>query len=143
MGMGRVAFGLAMLTAGAACGSSIRTGVVPTPGIETFEARGKRHDAKCDWSTPVAFLEGAPQRAHVVVGTVEVRTTRPRTTEDLKAALIGAARSLDADALVPPAVASSALSHTEHDPLRQFYAFDDGRRQVVGAQGIMYTDGCP
>ncbi|MFM2420515.1 MAG: hypothetical protein RL385_5238 [Pseudomonadota bacterium] len=141
--MWRVAVVLSMVAAGAACGSSIRTGVVPTPGIETFEARGKRHDAKCDWSTPVAFLERPPQRAHVVVGTVEVRTTRPRTAEALKEALIGAARSLDADALVPPAVASNGLSNAEHNPLRPFYAFDDGRTKVVEAQGIMYTDGCP
>lgn len=137
-----LALGLAALPA-SACGSGVRVGVVRTADVNRFDVDRTRHQAGCAWYPRAALLEAAPTRPHAVVGSIEIRTTRPKTARDLEDELMDAAHDLVADALVPPEAAPTAVTHSEHNPLRRFYVFDDGRTQVLEAQAILYTKGCP
>lgn len=121
----------------ASCGSGMTSGVIRSPDFQKY--RPDRHSP----ATPadrIELLTKTPNSAHAVVGTIEIRTSRPKSAEELLAELRRNGRRLEADAVVPPPLEQPrrVAAGARLSPVYPFFVFDDGRTQVIEAQAIRF-----
>jgi len=137
------AMALLAISALVGCGSGMTSGTIRSADFGQWRSNGDIW--KCGNSRPPALLlTEKPREPYVVAGTIEVRTSRVKSAEDLRAELLRRAESLDADAVIPPSTPASKV-HSSLNPLQRYYVFEDGRTQILEAAAIRFpTDegGC-
>lgn len=114
------------------CGSSIQTSTVPMQHVRTT------HPASNLW-TPRVFT-GRPALRHEIIGSIELRTTRPATVARLFAHFVDAARAMHADAIIPPkgVPARSKLAEHAANPFAAYYLRDEAQGQLLEAVAIRF-----
>lgn len=126
----RAALLLALSLSLPSCGSSIKTTIVRRQGVDTAVRRRGGWEPRILLSLP---------KAYTVIGSVEVRASRPASRGQLMNRLLDAARDLDADAVAPPASAAivdvSALAQSSN-PYKPYFVSDDGTQQLLEARAI-------
>ncbi|MEY4512043.1 MAG: hypothetical protein RLZZ450_4165 [Pseudomonadota bacterium] len=92
------------------------------------------------YADKIQLLKKPPSEPYAVVGTIDIRTLRPKPAAQLMDELRENAERLDADAVLPPppshrreVAAAGSLS-----PVQPFVVFDDGRSQTLEAEAIRY-----
>jgi hypothetical protein len=129
-----------------ACSSPMKSGGLRAADYAAHEPHDKWRHPPVGWRPHTEVLVEPPASPFVIVGTVEVRTSRPVAMSDLIDELRSVARrSLHADAIMPPRekkkedgdVSSSA------NPLRRYYVFDDGKAQILEAEALRFTTANP
>jgi hypothetical protein len=97
------------------------------------------------WNDPglgkIQVLQKPPRKLYAVVGTIEIRTSRPKTSVELGTELRECAELLEADAVIPPtpSQAQEVVTRGRLNPLQPFYVFDDGRTQILEAMAIRFA----
>lgn len=122
-----------------ACGSGMTSAAIRGPEYATWS----KTSWSCAWPLP-ALLAKEPREPHVVVGSIEVRTSRVKNAADLRAELLRRGQELDADALVPPSKPAATV-HSALNPVQPYYVHDDGRTQILEAAAIRFpltAEGC-
>lgn len=124
------------------CSSHMISGAVRSADYERHDQYDKwRHRVPNYWPHTDVYTE-TPQSPFVVVGTVEVRTSRPvvmsKLIEELRS--VGR-RALHADAVMPARQKKrdDGDATSSANPLRRFYVFDDGKTQILEAEAIRFT----
>jgi len=124
------------LLACTACGSGVTCGVIPRDGSQVAWTRNVTGE--------IVVATHEPRQPYDVIGTVEVRTSRPKSAEVLREKLVACAERLLPDAILPPtARAPDPRFATSTNQLRPFYVFDDGRTQVLEARAIRVRTTAP
>jgi len=125
--------GPALLTFAVARASSMVSGMVVTN-------RNARNCAVL-FQLPPTVIPEEPSEEYVVIGLIEVRTTRPKPINVLRDELIEQGTRLCADAVIPAKhdETRQKLVAAGAGPYRAFYVFDDGNAQVLEARGIRFT----
>jgi len=125
----------AFLALTAACGSGISAGGVHSADYEKYllPPHGAPYRRRPD------VLLAAPKQPYVVVGLIEVRTSRPKAVDVLVGELKEQGFALQADAVIPGGRAATADSIAAGaGAYRPYYVFDDGSHQVLEALAIRY-----
>lgn len=117
------------------CSSGIISGTVPNAAYARPEHCAVLGPCRC--RDRGLILLAPPKQSHVVVGLIEVRTTRPKAVDVLLEELSDEGQMLCAD-VIPSARSKDAVVAAGAGPYRPFYVHDDGRTQVLEAQAIQY-----
>ena len=124
-------FSTAVIASGLAlsgCGNGMASAVVKSP----------HYSYRLFRPTPEVLLE-KPTKPFTVVGTIQVRTSRPKTAPDLVEELKAKGIELGADAIIPPDPEYARnVKFESMNPYRAYYVFDDGRISVVEGKGIRF-----
>jgi len=130
---------VASLLAFAGCGSGMISGVTRSADFQKY----RHKQAMWIWEpdVKVKVLQQPPRKLYAVVGTIEIRTSRPKTSAELRSELRANAELLEADAVIPPTPSQreEVVTRARLNPLQPFYVFDDGRTQILEAQAIRFA----
>jgi hypothetical protein len=120
-----------------ACGSGITSGFVRTGDYDKYRVMPNGSA----WRGPPRIYPAPPHRPYVVVGLIEVRSSRPKPFDVLLQELSNRGEELNADAIIPgerPRTAETIAAGA--GSFRAYYVFDDGRSQVLEARAIRFPN---